>query len=581
MPFCAVRLVLQFKLLFFEGAGINMADEVYLKILTMIRAGSLDLAEEEYNKTNFGDAAESEDILALPGRLQKSRAYETTGADRVTLALESARLYENAFTKTGGYYSGINTSAMYLLAENKKKAESVAKKIISKVNEAAIKPGEDAYFALATKAEAYLILGDIAKAEEDLRDAIELDPHNYSAHATTIRQFGILLDVIGANCDWLAELRPPKILHYAGHMITASDDNHADIFAIERMVEVYLLKSNIGVAYGALAAGSDIIIAEKLLAAGVELHIVQPCPIGLFAEKSLAPYGVEWLERFDACIDGSASVRYVSNDNSVLDELTVALAGETAMGLAILRASELATHAMQLLIWDKEDRECGYGTARDASIWKRSGRDQHIIPLRVPSKGALEASNLLTHDKSRSLKALLFSDVEGFSDLNESQVPDFFEYVVKPLSRITKKRSDQIYYMNTWGDGLYLVFDSIKDASETALELQSCFSLIDFASHNLPTSLSLRIGAHYGPTISFHDPFLDSVGVSGTQVSLASRIEPATAGGSVYVTEAFACALVLSDCQTMRCEYIPDECIFHKGEKVKLFALRKKPYISS
>lgn len=46
-----------------------------------------------------------------------------------------------------------------------------------------------------------------------------------------------------------------------------------------------------GFAWGALAAGADIVIAEHLLASDAELHVVLPCPVEQFEAQSVAPAG--------------------------------------------------------------------------------------------------------------------------------------------------------------------------------------------------------------------------------------------------------------------------------------------------
>jgi len=81
----------------------------------------------------------------------------------------------------------------------------------------------------------------------------------------------LILTELGADKTWLEPHRPPRSLHYAGHMAMAVDD-----VDVGRQIRRIINTEHIGYGYGALAAGADICIAEALLEAGAELHLVLP-----------------------------------------------------------------------------------------------------------------------------------------------------------------------------------------------------------------------------------------------------------------------------------------------------------------
>jgi len=551
----------------------------YQQVLTLLRAGALEQAEKEYFRLALDEVHGDEDILALGGRILKSKALETTGLERRDLALEAGEKYETAYAETGGTYTGINTAALYLVGGKLDASRALAVETLVKLQSQTPRPGEDAYYHMATVAEANLILGDIKQAQECLRDAIQLDPHNFPAHATTLRQFEMLLLVLKAEQDWLAPLRPPAAVHYAGHIFGLPGSDReltpAHRYALEFSLQELLGQEKIGFAYGALAAGSDIMIAERLLEDGVELHLVLPCPDELFIRTSVAPYGADWISRFHACRARAASVRYVSRDPDVTDDLRTAFASEQSMGLASLHAQKLATEAVQLLVWDNQIPQAEAGTARDAVLWKKSGRRQIVVPYPIRRNGITPSLGPGLDEGRRGLKAMLFADVRGFGALTDSMVPIFLDEVLTPLAERLKPYSHKIQHLNTWGDGLFVVFSSVEAAAEAAIEMQNCFHTCDLTAVGLPDFLALRVGGHYGPVHEKKDPFLGGTGIFGNEVSYAARIEPLTVPGSIYVSEAFACALAVNAADKYRSESVGKMNPRKGSEPIKLFCLRK------
>lgn len=524
-------------------------------ILSLIRAGALEEAEREYLRLGLHEDKSSEDAVALAGRILKARALEQSGDERRRLALKAAERYGEAHALTGGSYSGINTAALYLLAGRTDEARRVARNMRKAVAGPAPAPGEAAYYHAATAAEAELILGNQAQAERMLADAVALDPHNHVAHASTLKQFEMLLAETGAVQDWLDPFRPPKALHFAGHMFglegaQAALDSAAQ-YGLEKAVDDLLTADRYGAAYGALAAGSDIVIAERLLATGATLHVVQPCPDALFARLSLDPYGAGWRARFDACIDAAASVRHISADETLCDHLTTAFASETAMGLAVLEAERVATRAEQLLIWDGRQASADTGTARDAALWDSTGRRQHIV--RYPAPRSTPETLPSAAGSERTLKAMLFADVRGFSGLSEVQVPLFLNHILEPLARSVEALSEPPERLNTWGDGLFMVFGTVEAAAAAALALQHTCRGVNLSASGLPAGLALRVGGHFGPVHQVRDPFLQETGYLGREVTTAARIEPQAAPGAIFVSEPFACALAVRS-NAFRCE---------------------------
>ena len=73
------------------------------------------------------------------------------------------------------------------------------------------------------------------------------------------------------------------------------------------------------------------------------------------------------------------------------------------------------------------------------------------------------------------------------------------------------------------GDGLLLIFDTVMEAVECCIQLQSSAQSID--------DLNLRIGIHQGEIL------LDGDDVIGDDVNIASRAEPFSEPGGIVVTD--------------------------------------------
>ena len=370
------------------------ADNAELKhqaVLALARAGSLDFALAEYKRYGLDDIRHHEDIMALGARLLKDLYLVNTGAKAKEFAQDSAQKYEAAFQDTQGYYSGINAATMSLLADVPGEiVQGRAQAILEKLPSPDDLDKESLYYIVATRAEAQLLLGDRIACVTALRRAVDHDPLNYTAHATTLKQFRMILQKREEGADWLRAFAPPKSIHFAGHMFGAVGETKADLPALSQaqigalQIEISdtLQREDIGFGYGALAAGADILCAQALLEEGGELHVVLPVGQKVFLEKSVAPFGDVWVDRFHECLAQAASVRYVTGSDIWPNSALNCHAGQIAMGGAVMKAESLSVMPAQLLIWDGRSGETG--TAKHAQDWQASDRAQ--ISINYPGK---------------------------------------------------------------------------------------------------------------------------------------------------------------------------------------------------
>jgi len=581
------RAVLERARLFEKGGDLLKAYDVLVEglaqhpdsrdlkhraVLVLARAGAGEQARREFQRLGLAEAIDDEDVLALGGRLLKDLALAADGDARRTLAADSAENYARAYALHHGYYPGINTATMTLLAGDSGQAAKLANAVLLSLRQNNEPTPEQAYYVAATTAEAHLLCGRLEAADDALATARARNPRDYAAHASTLRQFGIICEALALDSAWLDRHRPPPALFYCGHMFNEG----ANIADLHAEVRESLAVIRPGAVFGALAAGSDIIVAEAALAAGAELHVILPMREADYLTQSVAPYGAAWKARYRSCVERATTFRLATHEPFLGDDSVFAYGTEIAMGLAVRHADVLQTRAQQLALWDGAAAAGVAGTGADIARWEATGRRRTVIDfpkaLRQPPAHKVVAA-AVTITTARTPKAMLFADVRGFSKLEEHQITLFVERILAPLAARLRGLSVQPQEVATWGDGLYVVYDDVHAAATGALALLKRFSEIDLEGAGLPGHLALRVGGHAGPVTELTDPFMGTKNFFGTHVTIAARIEPVTVPGALYVSEPFAALLSLSAPGRYRTDYVGQSELAKKFGAMRLFAV--------
>lgn len=528
----------------------------HLAVLCLARAGATDTADERLlrsgllDRTGDLDDALAEDVLALEARIAKDRSLASPLADRTRLAAHAATLYEAVFERFRRTYTGVNAATMWSVAGDLHRSRRLAGEVLDLLERA-----DDGYWAAATRGEALLLLGDAAGAASALATAGSTDDDN-AARASTRRQLALICDVLGLEPDVLDSLPVPVVLHYCGHLpagVPGAADRlrGTDERRVARDISALVARCGPLIAYGSLAAGADVMVAESILAAGGELHVVLPFPTEEFEGTSVAAAGEEWVARFRRCLAQATSVSVVTGARHGDDDAAYSYCSSIAMGSAVVRAQFMASRAEQLAVWDGQSSNRTAGTAADILRWRATGLPTTVVPVRSPVDSA-EAHSIDEHP--RAVRALLFADVKGFSSLTDEQIPAFVTGLLGQFSAVLD--TSRATYRNGWGDALYVVFDEVRAAAETALALQETMAAVDLVGLGLPTTIGLRIGVHAGPVFLLHDPIRNELSFFGEHVTRAARIEPVAPPGAVFVTDAFAALLALEQHDAFVCEYV-------------------------
>jgi hypothetical protein len=531
-------------------------------VLALARTGATATARGLFTQLGLA-ALKDEDSRALDARLLKDEALRADPSVRPARLRAAAEAYAAIYADTRGTYPAINAATLYRLSGDDDRSRAVAREVLESV--AVSERGGPAidYYAAATKAEAALLLNDAALAAAALRDASTLHGGDHAAVATTYRQLALVCRHADLPLTILDPIRPPPVIHFAGHIImppgkagrfTADREQ-----AVTENIREHLRSRRVGYGFGSLAAGADILFAEALLDDRAELHVILPFDEAEFRAISVAPAGESWLARYERCLRGAKSVTMSSTEPYAGDELLFAYCSQLAMGLAVLRARHLSAELEQVAVWDGRPTKTAGGTAADVTFWNTHGLPSTIISPSADATTGVPSTEapppLPGGTPARRLCAMLFGDVKGYSKLRESQVTAFVHGVMGTLAKALEPFDADILSRNTWGDAVYIVLRDAPAAAHAALALQRAMRGLDLAALGLPAAMGLRIGAHAGPVFEHLDPITRQPTQFGTHVTRTARIEPITPVGEVYVTEQFAAALSL-ETNAFHCEYV-------------------------
>lgn len=525
----------------------------HLLILTLARMGDGQQAMALYEEYGLHGSVNAHH-RSIAARILKDAALALPDGDNRNEAMTAAyRAYADIFEESGDAYPGINAASLALISGRKKQAQALASSIIV-LKEIA---NPKSYYDAATLAEALLINERVDEAAAALYMASQLPDANSGAKSSTSRQLLLIAQILELDTDsqkvLLAPILPPTVIHYCGHMFLEDAATEA---TLRQQIAKFLDKQSADFAYGALAAGADILVAEAILERGGELHVMLPFLKDDFVAQSVIPAGEGWLGRFEHCLEAATSVHYATEMNYVGDPEQFGYASKVAMGMAKLRAEYLGTSPQQLAIWDGIAVDGPAGTGADVKAWGDYGGATTVIAPDDIDRKLSWPKQPDTDDLTRGLAAFLFTDFPGFSKLAEAALPAFWQGVMGRMADVLDSYPDKVLAKNSWGDAVLAISLDAPVAAEIALALQESLQDFDYSLLGLSESSGMRIGVHYGPAYQTKDLITGQTTFYGTEVSRAARIEPVTPPGAVFVTEPFAAILVLEASDRFKCRYV-------------------------
>lgn len=519
--------------------------------------------------------------IAMLGRIYKDMARQTqTPEEKQTYYRLAYEQYQQAYTLGRQWSTGINAATLVLILNKRQQAHQLAKEVeIACLQELENVQAEnqDPYWCYATLGEVALIQQNWEKARQWYSQANQVGQGRLGNLSSTYRNSRLLLEFLGDDQHGILKcFQIPSVTVFAGHMIDRPQRLQPRFPPeleplVSEAIRIQLDALDARLGYCSAASGSDILFAESLLARGGEVRIVLPFEREEFIQDSVAPAGAKWIKRFDRVMERATEVIVVSQRQQGDRSLAYEYSNQILYGLAQMRANQLETTLTPLAVWNGKPGDGPGGTATMVQYWQNQGHPVQIIhleallpqvqvnvpqPLTPKEPSTLNPTDsALTVELTREIMAMLFADVVQFSHLGENQIAAYVQYFLGAIAQLSVT-SCQPVHQNTWGDAIYFVFASVREAGCFALQLQKLMQETAWASKGLPENLSLRIALHAGPVYRCVDPVTRRMNYVGSHVNHAARIEPVTPPGQVYASQAFAALVIAEGITEFTCEYV-------------------------
>ena len=521
----------------------------YLEVLAVARMGNSAEAlrlHRLYGLSSHDDV----DSQALLARILKDRAFREGPISRAPLIRQAYRTYRAIWDSTRDYFPGINAATLALIGGERQTAVELAAQVLSTIP---MEPRD--YYAVVSRAEALMLLGREGEVTPLLTTSLLLPGADLGARSTTFLQFERLGEALALPPETIAAillpLQLPNVAMFCGHIFRVDLEREREL---AKAIDATLVRENVGVGYGALAAGADILIAERLLAKGGELHVMLPFAEEDFITHSVRPAGEAWLDRYREVRSAAASFGTATHAGYVNDPAQFSYGACVVMGLVQLRTRHLRTGDVQIAIWDGLPGKQA-GTGVDVAHWSANGGRTVVIDGKGLERIKHQPSATPSASQ-RALRSLLFADFPRFSTIPEHYLPAFWSHVMSTAAEALGRFGDHLEFRNTWGDAIYAVFREVSAAAAAALEIQHALSALDPACIGFASQLQMRVSLHHGPIFIGQDPLTGRRSYYGTEVSRAARVEPMTPPGSVYVSEPFASILSLEASDRFESRYV-------------------------
>lgn len=555
------------------------------------------------------------DIRAQHGRLLKDEGRrEPPGAGRVALFRQAAVAYERAVDGAPDpTYPRINAATLWRAAGNADRAADLARRVIAAIPPAAA-DGDD-YWVPATLGEAHTLTGEYDKSVEFYRKAVRgaVARRAFGDIAAMRVNLGLLREA-GATLDPAeVEAAVGAVVVFAGHMIDSPSrarkglpsrfpDDPELVAAVAERIKRQLDEWKAAVGFSSLACGSDVLFAEAVQArSGGELHVVLPFAEADFLRESVdygRPEMESWADRYHGVLarmareQADAATREYLLHRATTEPYLGAHAlydfvNTYTQGMAALRAAQFLVRPKALVVLDRGSEGGPGGTQYFLDTWTKAGYEAEVIDLdavrrelEIPARPLPRpAGPAPAPDPAgrRPIKAMLFADVAKFSKLPEHDTCRFFDCYTGVLAEVVAAAKDRIDHVNTWGDGLYVVFGRVADAADFALTLlREVRDKVPFKEFGFADANPVRVGLHAGPVFEIHDRVLGRTGYSGQHINRTARIEPVTLPGCAFASEQFAAVLTMEAPTEYRCDFVGFEDLAKDFDVCALYRVSRK-----
>lgn len=492
---------------------------------------------------------------------------------------------------------GIRAAFLNRISNNTSKAKQLAEAVLEQTGakDCTLFKADSLQYYL-TVGLANLIQGNEQQALQAYTQAIERVQSRHGKIVTARQTLKLLQDNgLQVSQDFYDLLVPPVIVIFGGHPIDppgstepffpATIEHHVSVSIANKLDEI-----NAEIGYCSAACGSDILFIEAMLDRGAEVNMILPFAEEDFLNARIRYAGSKWERRFKNALKLASTVTWSTNDPYLQDDELFRFNNLLIDGRARLRAEALETLPRLLVVMDYLAPNLAGSAADFMDHWPDITR-LHMIDLdtiREESEISFEdqqkTDQISTAPipsaekfKSRTIKAMLFADIVGYSKMKEEQLPAIFEFLVAIKEKILANHN-QVDLVESWGDALYVAMTGACRMADYAFALCDAMATVDHTAFGLSFQPELRIGLHVGPVYEGEHPLTGRKIVYGQHVSRAARIEPITVPGEIYTSEHFVAVMKAEEnaarhaAQSTGEEFVEK----YKPEYIGILALPKK-----
>lgn len=545
-------------------------NEVYS--LTLLKTGSVDEARSvilqmfsltidndtvsKSIRTNEVVQKSSPEFLFKIGNLFKESWRFTRDCQDLEVAKE---FYLISFEKKKNINSGIEAAWLLWAVGEDEKAVSVAEEVLRMLPQIGLKAS---FSELAILGEAQILL----KREEDacrvFEEAMRKIQKNEFLKVVELRQKLMLLREIGLRVPEkvFEVLKAPVVVVFSGQMID-KPGKQISVFKneiedqVREVIARHVEKLDAMIAYSSASCGAEIIFLEEVLKRGGEINIVLPFLNQDFMENNVRYAGPRWEKRFEKLIAKAKTVTYAADDRYLGHDMLYRFSNQIMHGAAAIRASFLTTKPHLLVLWEAQEEYPVGGPSDFIDQWTDI-ETLHLIDFDEIREKPLAQDVVITNPpkenyvyhhytdmpSDRMIKCMMFSDLSGYSKLQDEHIPAFLDFLQK-LSFYIKKTDLPIESINTWGDAVFAVAEDPITIADFGLFYCDIVNQLGLKYPEFPMPIKARISLHSGPVYKAMDPFINKENFYGGHINRAARLEPVTKVGQVFATQQFVSIL--------------------------------------
>ena len=359
-----------------QGAGDGLR-ATQLRALAKAKVGNIEDAIVALEGLRAQGALDAETGGLLGGRYKQRGLANDNAAD-----LQAAYVvYLDTYEQSGDSYPGINAASLALTLGETEESVRIATRVLESVT---LPPQQMDMWKFATRAEAHLLLRDLASARTWYRRAVGANPNEVLSIATMRRQARANLGALQLDEHALDDVLVVRMVAaFSGHMIDAPGRTPERFpasaeGAVRLAIRERLKQCSVGFGFSSMACGADVLFLEELLERGGSARVFLPFAYDRFLQTSV---GQGWQSRVDAiCADRRVTVTTL-RDAPVERELEAAYAAcsEAVTREATRFARRLGDEPVLLAVWNGEPGDGVGGTAETVRAWQGTGFRTEII----------------------------------------------------------------------------------------------------------------------------------------------------------------------------------------------------------